>query len=195
MDLDVDRLRELDLSSDELKALAEKVVDRCTPGEIPKCRVCGEALSIQACGGGAATCWGCSEWEEIPGTGGKLRRKAGRKCADGHYSESCWTEPASWDYAKSTLGRAVLAFLEAPTAPALIAAAQEAKELRERVGRMEKVIEAADAAEVARRAVLRRCDGQSVDDQLYAIERLFEAVRAYRAALADAGETKGANDG
>jgi hypothetical protein len=61
---------------------------RHRPTEIPPCRVCGKALSIQAIGGGEPTRWGCSPYEDDPDRPGKIRRIEGRGLADKHFSES-----------------------------------------------------------------------------------------------------------
>ncbi len=63
-----------------------------TPTVIPPCRVCGEELSLQACGGGEPTRWGCSGTGDDPERPGLSRYKVGRNCADEHYSQSVFVD-------------------------------------------------------------------------------------------------------
>jgi hypothetical protein len=77
--------------------LMEQLGERYASEPIPSCRVCGGALSIQRAGGGAATVWACSPWEDDPSKPGQLRPKAGRKLVDEHYDRSRWTQYRSGD--------------------------------------------------------------------------------------------------
>jgi|GEM_PF-6868534 len=71
--------------------------DRFTPDPVPPCPVCGGALSVASCGGGHATVYACSEWEEDPAKPHELRRKSDRGVADDHYIRSRWTAYRSGD--------------------------------------------------------------------------------------------------
>ena len=66
---------------------------------IPPCRVCGGPLRVASMGGGNATKWACSMWEDDPAVPGELRRKAGRSAADEHYQRSEWTQYRNGDSA------------------------------------------------------------------------------------------------
>lgn len=55
---------------------------RYAPTEIPPCRICGAALSLQSVGGGDPTVWACDGRDES----GKM--KEGRRAVDEHYSAS-----------------------------------------------------------------------------------------------------------
>lgn len=66
-----------------------------------------------------------------------------------------------------------------------LAAVEENEKLR-------KVVDAADGFAFARRAVIRRCDGQSVDVQMEAVERVMDALRVYHAAIDAALGAEGA---
>ena len=61
---------------------------RYTPPEIPKCCICGAALSVQSCGGGEPTVYACDGYEPDPDNPGHVRRAAGRSVADRHYDMS-----------------------------------------------------------------------------------------------------------
>ena len=68
-----------DLADDDLVWLLRR---RNAPTDIPPCRVCGAALSMQACGGGKPTAYACS------GTDENGRYLPGRSPADEHYVRS-----------------------------------------------------------------------------------------------------------
>lgn len=77
--------------------LATLLRDRYTADLVPPCAVCGRELSIASAGGGRATVFACSEWEDDPAAPGRLRRKEGRGMADDHYDRSRWTQYNSGD--------------------------------------------------------------------------------------------------
>jgi hypothetical protein len=79
------------MSSPDMCLLVD-LVARYTADPVPPCRVCGGELSIQACGGGMPTVWGCSGLEDDPGKPGFVRYIEGRRCADEHYARSKWTQ-------------------------------------------------------------------------------------------------------
>jgi len=60
--------------------------------EVPPCRVCGKPLTIQSCGGGRPTGWGCSGMEDDPEREGHSRMAEGRTLADEHYSRSTFED-------------------------------------------------------------------------------------------------------
>lgn len=72
--------------------LATLLRDMYTADPVPPCPVCGGELSIASSGGGRATVFACSEWEDDPGAPGRLRRKEGRGVADDHYDRSRWIQ-------------------------------------------------------------------------------------------------------
>lgn len=72
--------------------LIERLKERYKPSVIPPCRVCGEKLSIQSCGGGKPTVWGCGMWKDDPDKPGEYRKKEGRTCADDHYAKSIFED-------------------------------------------------------------------------------------------------------
>ena len=77
---DVSQWSDADIVAALVKSYRESV--------IPPCRVCGAALSMQACGGGKPTVWACDGIEDIPGEEGRVRRQEGRSCADEHCVQS-----------------------------------------------------------------------------------------------------------
>ena len=78
--------------SESKKPTVSEIRAHHTPTVIPPCRVCGEELSLQACGGGEPTRWGCSGTEDDPERPGLSRYKVGRNCADEHYSQSVFVD-------------------------------------------------------------------------------------------------------
>lgn len=90
-----DTKEELVAMSDEL--LLEAIHDGYHVDPIPPCRVCGDKLEIGSCGGGKATVWICSMYEDDPENPGNLRVKEGRTTADEHYSMSQYTQYQSGD--------------------------------------------------------------------------------------------------
>jgi len=66
--------------------LIEILTERYSLAENPNCRICGEKLSVEACGSGSYIVYACSPYEE--GADGKLKFKEGRKFVDDHYSRS-----------------------------------------------------------------------------------------------------------
>lgn len=89
------RIRELwnrELQDLSISELIEILRLKHTAEEIPPCRICGGPLSITSIGGTAATKWACSGQEDDPENPGMLRYQPGRHVADGHYSQSRWTQ-------------------------------------------------------------------------------------------------------
>lgn len=71
-------------TDDELLA---EIRERYEPTEVPPCRVCGEALSLQQCGGGEPSVWACAG--HTYGEDGRITgRRPGRRIADQHFSDS-----------------------------------------------------------------------------------------------------------
>lgn len=68
--------------------LLEVLTERYEATVVPPCRVCALPLTIARMGGGEPTVWACDMWEDDPDKPGESRRKAGRGCADQHYSDS-----------------------------------------------------------------------------------------------------------
>ena len=72
--------------------LIARLTDSYGPEPTPRCRVCGEELTIGAMGGGKPTEWSCSGQEDDPDRPGHWRYKPGRSFADDHYQQSRHTQ-------------------------------------------------------------------------------------------------------
>ena len=77
--------------------LATLLHDRYTADLVPPCPICGGELSSASAGGGRATVFACSEWEDDLAVPGRLRRKEERGIADDHYDRSRWIHYNSGD--------------------------------------------------------------------------------------------------
>lgn len=70
----------------------EELHIRYAEPKIPKCRICGGALSVQRAGGGGPTIWACSGMIDDPTGERNWIYAEGRSCADKHYERSRWTD-------------------------------------------------------------------------------------------------------
>lgn len=69
----------------------QQLKERYAVPEIPKCRVCGGALTVQRTGGGP-TIWGCTGMIDDPTGERNWIYAEGRSCADEHYERSRWSD-------------------------------------------------------------------------------------------------------